>query len=146
MFMRWRRLRRRGPGQEGIAAAEFALCLIPVLLLLVGTIDFGSYYFYEHMATNASRAGARWATRYLVDANMQRLPPPDAAAIQTWLRDPANYGLDAAYTVTRPGPSPVNSGDPLTVTVTRNITWFLSGFEILDLPTQVSASTTMTLE
>jgi len=115
---------------------EFALCLIPLLMLVMGIIDFGSYYFYSHEATNASRAGARYATHYKVDGS----PTPTAAQIQTWLQ--TNYGLDAAYTVT----TVVPVTGALTVTVTKNISWFLAGFDIFNLPTQVSSSTTMTLE
>lgn len=51
-----RRLRR---GQRGAAAVEFALVLPLLMLLVLGTIDWGFYFFIEQVATNAAREGAR---------------------------------------------------------------------------------------
>lgn len=132
--------------QEGVAAVELAICLIPLLLILVGMMDFAFFFCFENTATNASRAGVRYAVEYRVDANGDRITP-NAAAIQTFLQ---TNGLSTEYTITttpaRYGPTTLKSGDPLTVTVTRGMTWTLTGFGIITLPTQVSGSTTMTLE
>jgi Flp pilus assembly protein TadG len=51
-----RRKRRR---QRGAAAVEFALVLPVFLLLVLGTIDFGYYFFVSEIVTNAAREGAR---------------------------------------------------------------------------------------
>lgn len=52
-----RRLRLRG--DRGSAAVEFAI-VIPVLLLLVlGTVEFGRVLFLQNSITNAARVGAR---------------------------------------------------------------------------------------
>ena len=52
-----RRLRLRG--DRGSAAVEFAI-VIPVLLLLVlGTVEFGRVFFLQNSITNAARVGAR---------------------------------------------------------------------------------------
>ena len=61
--------------QEGAAAVEFALCLIPLLLILGGIIDFGLFCNMQMTISSASRAGARYATLYTVNASGQRLAP-----------------------------------------------------------------------
>jgi hypothetical protein len=134
------RFLRLGRREEGVAAVEFAICLIPLLLIVMGILDFGSYFYYAQTVANASRAGARYAVQYR-DATH---PVPSAGEIKTWLE--TNYALGDEYNVTTPGTPPTKYGDPLTVQVTKNVTWFLSGFDILNLPTQVKGSTTMTLE
>ncbi|HSB20130.1 MAG TPA: TadE/TadG family type IV pilus assembly protein [Anaeromyxobacteraceae bacterium] len=55
--------RRRGPrseaGQRGAAAVEFALVLPLLLMLVLGAIDWGWYFFVREVVTNAAREGAR---------------------------------------------------------------------------------------
>ncbi len=38
---------------------EFALVLVPLLLFVLGTIDWGYYFFVREVVTNAAREGAR---------------------------------------------------------------------------------------
>jgi len=57
---RHRRARRDG----GVAAVELALVLPLVLLLVLGMIDYGWYFFVDLAATNAAREGARVATTW----------------------------------------------------------------------------------
>ncbi len=45
--------------QRGAAAVEFAIVLVPLLLILFGTIEFGVLFFDKAVITNASREGAR---------------------------------------------------------------------------------------
>jgi len=47
------------PRQTGAAAVEFALVLIPLLLLILGTIDWGYYFYIREIVADAARAGAR---------------------------------------------------------------------------------------
>ena len=61
MFIRLRQLLRRGRGQEGAAAVEFAIVLPILLLILAGLFDFGWGFYWKHTVTNASRGGARYA-------------------------------------------------------------------------------------
>ena len=68
MFIRLRRLLRRGCGQEGAAAVEFAMCIIPLLLIVAGVVDFGESWYMQSVLATASREGARYATRYQTDA------------------------------------------------------------------------------
>ena len=52
----WSRFRKR---TDGVSAAEFAL-LLPVMLLIVcGIMDFGNLYFQLHIANEAAREAAR---------------------------------------------------------------------------------------
>jgi len=44
---------------KGAAAVEFALVLIPLILLLFGIIEFSVYLYDKQVVTNASREGAR---------------------------------------------------------------------------------------
>ena len=61
--------------EHGGVAVEFAI-IFPVLMLLVfGIIDFGHAWYMKHMMSDASREGARYATRYETDATGHRILP-----------------------------------------------------------------------
>lgn len=53
--------RRSRPGEVGAVAVEFALILPVLLLLLVGTIQFGIVYSQYQVMEGAAREGARCA-------------------------------------------------------------------------------------
>src|SRR5919106_3408538 len=55
--------RRHGP--RGQAMVEFAAVLLPILLLIVGIIQFGLLLNANVTITNAAREGARAATIYV---------------------------------------------------------------------------------
>lgn len=52
-------LRRRWKGQRGSAAVEFAMVLGPLMVILLGTVDWGYYFFIRSVVTHAAREGAR---------------------------------------------------------------------------------------
>ncbi len=54
-------LKRRFHNQRGVAAVEFALVSLVLLLFLGGIIDFGIIFFVNHLAGNGAREGARMA-------------------------------------------------------------------------------------
>ncbi len=58
--MRGRLTRHRR--ERGAAAVEFALVLPLLLALVLGTIDWGYYFFVEQVVVNAAREGARVGT------------------------------------------------------------------------------------
>lgn len=62
--------------EQGIAAAEFALVLPVLLLLLFGTIEFGMMMYGREVVTNAAREAARAGI-------VQGPNKPDAAALET---------------------------------------------------------------
>ncbi len=50
--------------ERGVAAVEFAMVLLPLLIVVMGAIDWGWYFHLRHVVTNAAREGARFgATR-----------------------------------------------------------------------------------
>lgn len=53
--------------ERGAAAVEFALVFPVFLLLVLGTIDFGYFFFVSEIVTNAAREGARAGS--VVDPN-----------------------------------------------------------------------------
>jgi Flp pilus assembly protein TadG len=55
---------RLGRGERGANVVEFALVLPLLMLMLLGLIDYGYYFFVELAVTNAAREGARVATTY----------------------------------------------------------------------------------
>jgi Flp pilus assembly protein TadG len=143
MFIRLRRLRRRGRGQEGSAAVEFAIVLPVLMLLLAGLFDFGWLFFWQHTVTNASRAGARYAVQAKLIAGIST--PYTDAEIQTMVT--TNYGADLGVTVDRTGGT--TPGSPRSVTVTKTMQWFFLSFlqsKGVPLPTTVHNKTTMTVE
>lgn len=54
--------RRARDRSRGAAAVEFALVLPLLLTLVLGTIDWGWYFFVDQVVTNAAREGARAGT------------------------------------------------------------------------------------
>ena len=62
---------RRVRNNRGATAVEFALVLPLFLLLVLGIVDFGRYFFVEHTLQYATREGMRLALvgRTLNDAN-----------------------------------------------------------------------------
>ena len=56
-------------GERGQAMVEFALILVPFLLLVLGTFDFGRGVFVSHMVVTAAREAARKGIVW---------PPPEA--------------------------------------------------------------------
>jgi Flp pilus assembly protein TadG len=44
---------------RGVAAVEFAICLPILLLLVLGSIEFGLMFYNKQVITNASREGVR---------------------------------------------------------------------------------------
>ena len=101
--------------QRGVAAVEFALILIPLVLLVFGTIEFSALLYDKAVITNASREGARAGIVYSF---------PDRIADGEIVNVVNTYCGD--HMISLGGSSPVNttitragnsSGDPLIVRV-----------------------------
>jgi Flp pilus assembly protein TadG len=58
-----RRLGRLFAADAGNAAAEMALVLPLLLVLLFGCVELGNYFYNEHILVKAVRDGARYAAR-----------------------------------------------------------------------------------
>jgi Flp pilus assembly protein TadG len=64
----WRRIAGRvDTSNRGQALVEFAAVLLPVLLLIVGVVQFGLLFGANVTHTNAARESARAATIYIYD-------------------------------------------------------------------------------
>jgi len=58
------------PAERGQALVEFAAVLLPILLVVVATIQFGLLFGANVTLTNAAREGARAGTVYLYDTSL----------------------------------------------------------------------------
>ena len=154
-------------GEGGAIAVEFAI-ILPVLLLLVfGIIDFGHAWYMRHLMSDASREGARYATRYWTSGTTRILPKDLTPSVTNFVlltsaqnSGKGGWGLtsllpsDASPSVIPGGPGATWSnasnvaGQDFIVTVTATKTWFVLGNLIPSLgPSKLlSVTTTMTCE
>lgn len=51
---------KRGRNEHGVAAVEFALVIILLLIIVAGIIEFGRAFWYLNALTKATRDGARF--------------------------------------------------------------------------------------
>jgi Flp pilus assembly protein TadG len=147
-------LLKHGGRQEGAAALEFALCLIPLLLIVGGILDYGESWYMQSMLTTASREGARYATRYQTDpVTGQRLLPNNLnPTVEAWVT--TNYlGLlpaDANLSVTPGGSGYITgtTGAPVSVTAGAQKRWFVLSHFIPTLtnPQPLASTTVMACE
>jgi Flp pilus assembly protein TadG len=162
MLRRWLRLRNR---EDGAATVEFALCIIPLLLLVAGVIDYGESWYIQSVLATASREGARYATRYQTDpVTGQRLPLNSLSptienyVLQTSEQNGGNGGFglrsllpgNANPTVT-PGGSGYpggTAGAPVSVRVSADKYWLFLNHLIpgLSNPQRLSSITVMACE
>lgn len=157
VFLKLRRLFKPGRGQEGAAAVEFALCLLPLLLIVGGILDYGHLWYMQSVLTTASREGARYATRYQTDATGARLAPNALPySVGSYITN-SYAGLlpsDANLKVIPSGPGWTETdttkliGEALNVQVTAQKHWFLLSYLIPGTtnPQPLSSTTVMTCE
>ena len=83
---------RRERGSRGQSLVEFALVLTPLMLVLLGIIQFGLIFNTFVTMTNAAREGARTGTIYLHDRTMSKTQNDQARneAIRTSLTGSMN--------------------------------------------------------
>ena len=108
-------MKTKKKNQRGVAAVEFALILIPLVLLVFGTIEFSTLIYDKAMITNASREGARAGIVYsypdrISDAEIVNVVNTYCSNHMISLGGDSSVGT----TITRTGNS---TGDSLTVTV-----------------------------
>lgn len=122
---------------HGAAAVEFALLLPIILLILVGTIEFGLMMFTQEVLTNASREAARAGI-------IQAIPKPTIGEIQAVA---INYAQNARVVVTAADVAVAGAGgvfpNPLTVGVTHNYNFLVPGLFGLGPRLQLRAQTVM---
>ena len=126
--------------ERGVAAAELALLLPVLLLILFGTIEFGMVMYGREVVTNASREGARAGI-------VQRIPPVTAGEIRTVA---TNYltgtGINTADVTIAIPASGGATGTPVTVTATYRYRWLIPYVPtIAGLPTPLTIAMTTTM-
>src|SRR5260370_22544600 len=99
--------------QKGQALIESCLVMIPLLLMIVGIVDFGQFLFFHEAMTDRARAGARYAAVSPYDATaITNMVLYNSPAVPTGAT--AFYGLTAAN-VHAPAHhrDPVRLGEPV---------------------------------
>jgi Flp pilus assembly protein TadG len=143
------RLRRQ---EQGGVALEFAI-LLPVFLMLVfGVIDLGHAWYIRQVVTNASREGARYATRYTGSPANAITPSVSDYILNTPAQNNGKGGLDLKDQLqgcnpTVPPPTGLGytddtPGNPLYVTVTATKTWWFVNKFIPGMGPSITISST----
>jgi Flp pilus assembly protein TadG len=154
-------------GERGSVAVEIAIILPVLLVVIFGIIDFGHAYYMKHLMSDASREGARYATRYCTVGTARILPMALNPSVPDFILNTSvensgkgGWGLkdllpaDANPQVTPGGPgatwtsATTVAGKDLIVTVTATKTWFVLGTLIPGFGSSklLSVTTTMTCE
>lgn len=122
-------------GEHGASAVEFALVLLPLLMIVFGIIDYGRAFYVQVNLESATREIAR-----------QSAVNGDAAAIasaQAQITDLAGLSSLSASTPSWALPTCSTVGQSMTTTVTIP---FSMAFPLLPGPSSLSAATTMRCE
>jgi len=114
--------RRFLQGTEGMSAVEMALVLPVLLLIICGVMDFGNLYLQWNIASEAAREGARMAAINPAGSTT----PKSQADVESFIQ--SNYGDTLTITMS---PSPATAGSPVTVTVSKPITFFTPGIKAM---------------
>ncbi len=146
-----RRLARFLRQDRGSLAVELAIILPFLLILVCGIVDFGHAWYMEHVMSNASREGARLATKYDTNAlGTRKLPSALTSAIITYVTGLVPYSptvtvTGPALTITEPT---LVAGKDLTVSVAARKNWFFLGTLIPGFGTykDLQVATTMKCE
>jgi Flp pilus assembly protein TadG len=128
---------------DGATVVEFAI-IVPILLLLIlGGMDLGHSYYIEHLITNASREGARYAAKYTGATTY-----PTSSAISTYVKTNLNYNSFNLDNIVVSGSySGVSPNEIVTVTVQANKQWWILGsLPGFTNPTTLQAQTAMIVE
>jgi hypothetical protein len=148
MLNRLRQLLKGGRGEEGVAAVELAIILSILLILVVGGMDMAHMYYMDYIITNASREGARYATKYAVNPDGSPIPPPTSDQISNYVTYTLNYNR-FNYPDFQVSAVVDNSVSPKVVTVTVQADkywWFLGNWLGFSNPKILIAKTAMAME
>lgn len=87
--------------EDGATMVEFSLLLTVLLLIILGTIQFGLMWYTKYVITAASREGARYASIYRTTSTGDRLAPVNySPSVQQVVQNYVNRLLtEAEYTV-----------------------------------------------
>ena len=120
------RLRARVGREKGAAAVEFALVLPLLVVLLVGIIDFGLYFYNDLAVAHAARDAARYlSVNNVAGANaavskltLVSAPQPTATLTPATSGNAATVTLRTNYRFLTPLPLIVGLQSPLAINAT----------------------------
>jgi len=125
--------------QRGAAAVEFALVLPLLLTLVLGSIDWGWFFFIDQLVTNAAREGARAGSvlppRPTSTASQAEDAAEQAASAYLTRATLAPKGVAASFTT-------VDGTDAIQVTITYPV-GSLTGFLSALMPANAVATAVM---
>jgi Flp pilus assembly protein TadG len=126
--------------EKGAVAAEFALLLPVLLMILFGTIEFGMLMYGREVVTNATREGARAGI-------IQAIPPVTPGAIEAvannYLTGTAVNPASVDFNVPASGGA---TGTPVTVTATYSYPWLIPYIPtLLGLPSPLPIPISVTM-
>lgn len=101
--------------ERGVAAAEFALVLPVLLLILFGTIEFGMMMYAREIVTNAAREGARAG---IVQGPPKRTSSEISTIANSYLTGTGINQADVTFT-----PTGVGLSNPNMLTVTAQYSY-----------------------
>ena len=81
-------------GSKGTTAVEFALVAPIFFFLVLGTIEFGRYFFVQHTIQAATRDGTRFALVGLQLTGQDNKPMTREASIIKTIQDNAAVAVD----------------------------------------------------
>jgi Flp pilus assembly protein TadG len=133
MRLRLWRSKSRRPKQRGVAALEFALCTLFLVPLMLGTMDYGYYFYVALNVVGAEQAGLLAAANTVVtdcsgSATAAQVTAKGVAQANARAAETAylhTNGLDAKVTLitvsASQSPTPVCASTPLNPTWTMTL-------------------------
>lgn len=127
----------RKKSERGAAAVEFAIVLPVLALFILGSIDWGYYFFVQQIAVNAAREGAR-------AGSLHPASDPDEAALEDAKLTAENYLTSAGLKLVDAAVVPSPGVGSVIVQVSYR-TGSLTGYAVLNdlLPTHARATAEM---
>jgi Flp pilus assembly protein TadG len=142
------RVRQPRNPERGAAAVEFALVLPLFLTVLMGTVDYGYYFFSDQIVTNAAREGARAGTLLAPGgspptAGAQSLATAAAVAAASAYLANNTLGCPGGGTACITATYTTAAGTPAINVVIQYDSVSLTGFTAIILPAHVYARSLM---
>jgi Flp pilus assembly protein TadG len=121
-------MRIKFASQKGAALVEFALILIPLLILTFGLIEFGLLMYNQQVLTNAAREGARYGivmtdgkpANIITTAKIEKVVADYAATHLVTFKTGGNFNPHADRTC-----GPGTFGSSLTVSATYDYNYLV---------------------
>jgi len=124
--------RRLVQATDGMATVEAAIVMSLLLMILLGTLEFGLLFSAKYAITDGAREGARYGVIYKTQTDGTRLPPislspsiqQTVTGILTGHLPPGSFGVQVVNNL---GYQTGKAGQDLTVIVTYHNVWDLLG-------------------